>query len=133
MSSRCGACSEPFDEPDVACAGCGAPRFVVEPFLEIVSGASDGVGRTIPERGLVVGREPQRSDVALNDATVSRIHATIRRDEGRCVVHDEQSTSGVLVDGRRVEGQRALRHGSTVQFGNTHAVVYLPTATEEGA
>jgi len=49
-----------------------------------------------------VGRYPE-SDIFLDDVTVSRRHAEIRRDDGRFFVHDAGSLNGTYVNLERVE------------------------------
>src|SRR5919199_1289257 len=61
-----------------------------------------------------IGRHPD-SDIFLDDITVSRRHAEIRRD-GRFSLHDVGSLNGTYVNRERVE-DADLRSGDEIQIG----------------
>src|SRR5918998_2837522 len=62
-----------------------------------------------------VGRHPD-SDIFLDDITVSRRHAEIRRADGGFSLHDVGSLNGTYVNRERVEGAE-LRSGDEIQIG----------------
>jgi pSer/pThr/pTyr-binding forkhead associated (FHA) protein len=62
-----------------------------------------------------VGRHPD-SDIFLDDITVSRRHAEIRRAPGRFYLHDVGSLNGTYVNKERVE-EADLRPGDEIQIG----------------
>lgn len=62
-----------------------------------------------------VGRHPD-SDIFLDDITVSRRHAEIRRSGGGFTLHDVGSLNGTYVNRERVE-QAELRSGDEIQIG----------------
>lgn len=62
-----------------------------------------------------IGRHPE-SDIFLDDITVSRRHAEIRRDNGDFVLADVGSLNGTYVDRERVEAAD-LRSGDEIQIG----------------
>ncbi len=62
-----------------------------------------------------IGRSPA-SDIALDDASVSRRHALVARRGERTVILDDRSLNGVAVNGTRV-GEAELRDGDTVAIG----------------
>jgi pSer/pThr/pTyr-binding forkhead associated (FHA) protein len=62
-----------------------------------------------------VGRHPE-SDIFLDDVTVSRRHAEIRRSPGGFSLHDVGSLNGTYVNRERVEGAE-LRSGDEIQIG----------------
>ncbi|MFN2489010.1 MAG: FHA domain-containing protein [Actinomycetota bacterium] len=62
-----------------------------------------------------VGRHPD-SDIFLDDITVSRRHAEIRRSDGGFSLHDVGSLNGTYVNRERVEGAE-LRAGDEIQIG----------------
>lgn len=82
--------------------------------------------RLFPEQGgepsnisldrAVVGRDPA-CDLHLRDASVSRRHAEIRRNDDEWMVIDLKSANGVLIDGERTS-HGVLLPGQTLQFGN---------------
>jgi pSer/pThr/pTyr-binding forkhead associated (FHA) protein len=62
-----------------------------------------------------IGRNPE-SDVFLDDVTVSRRHAELRRAGGRFELHDVGSLNGTYVNRERVDAV-TLRSGDEVQIG----------------
>jgi hypothetical protein len=80
--------------------------------------------------GIVIGRGND-ADLRIDDPGVSRKHIEIRvedpQDLGgapRISVHDLGSTTGVLVNGKRVE-QATLVDGATIRIGNTTMSLHL--------
>ena len=69
---------------------------------------------------VVVGRDAD-SDVALEwDPKVSSLHARLEREGRYWTLHDDGlSRNGSFVEGERVEGQRVLRDGDELRFGDT--------------
>ena len=68
-----------------------------------------------------IGRHPE-SDIFLDDITVSRRHAEIRRDASGFSLHDVGSLNGTYVNRERVEGAD-LRSGDEIQIGKFKLVV----------
>src|ERR671918_1349215 len=68
-----------------------------------------------------IGRHPE-SDIFLDDITVSRRHAEIRRGSDGFSLHDVGSLNGTYVNRERVEGAE-LRSGDEVQIGKFKLVV----------
>jgi pSer/pThr/pTyr-binding forkhead associated (FHA) protein len=67
-----------------------------------------------------VGRHPE-SDVFLDDLTVSRRHAKVRRDGGDFVIDDTGSLNGTYVNRERV-GTAVLARGDEVGIGKFRLV-----------
>ncbi len=65
----------------------------------------------------VIGRH-ESCDIVLPSASVSRQHARIFVDNGRCFVEDMGSSNGVVVDGQRVVNQRDLGMASQIKIGD---------------
>ena len=63
----------------------------------------------------VIGRHPD-SAIFLDDITVSRRHAEIRRGDGSFSLHDVGSLNGTYVNRERVE-ESPLRSGDEIQIG----------------
>jgi DNA-binding NtrC family response regulator len=82
---------------------------------------------------LVIGRRGHvEGPLALDDHEVSRRHAVVEPDAGGgWALVDQESKNGVFVDGARVEGRRALTHGSVVRVGRT-LLVYLDVELTRG-
>ncbi|MDQ3645889.1 MAG: zinc-ribbon and FHA domain-containing protein [Actinomycetota bacterium] len=68
-----------------------------------------------------IGRHPD-SSIFLDDITVSRRHAEIRRDESGFSLHDIGSLNGTYVNRERVESS-PLRSGDEIQIGKFKLVV----------
>jgi hypothetical protein len=62
-----------------------------------------------------IGRHPD-SQIFLDDITVSRRHAEIRRDTEGFAIHDVGSLNGTYVNRERVE-EAGLRSGDEIQVG----------------
>ncbi len=65
-----------------------------------------------------VERDGARLTLRFADARISTTHASITRADGAFVLADRQSKNGVIVNGRRVDGQR-LRDGDVIECGRT--------------
>jgi pSer/pThr/pTyr-binding forkhead associated (FHA) protein len=137
-------CAHPVDPDDRFCRLCGAPVGHDATSVGITGPASSGslpaVGSGVaPDLGpgeavLVVqrgmgagasyllvgdlvtaGREPD-SDLFLDDVTVSRRHAELRRMADGWLLRDVGSLNGTYVNRRRIE-ETALSAGDEVQIG----------------
>ncbi len=85
--------------------------------LKVVRGPRTGVEYALPPEGEIrIGRNPQHCTIFLNDMTVSRLHATIDRIEGRYMIHDENSYNGVWVNNKNVN-TKVLEPGDYLQIG----------------
>lgn len=68
---------------------------------------------------MTVGRS-RDSDIFLEDLAVSRTHITVfRDDQGRYILHDENSANGTFLNGQRVTSDNLLEEGDEVQIGKT--------------
>ena len=81
-----------------------------------------------------VGREG--TDVLLEDQTVSRRHALVILEDGKCFVEDLGSTNGTSVNGAQVaKGERVeVESGAELKFGSsvlTLGLPEMPVVTEE--
>ena len=78
-----------------------------------------------------VGRE--NTDVLLADPTVSRRHALIVMDAGKCWVQDVGSTNGTYVNGQQIHvGETVeLPDGGEVKFGSVVLSMKLPIVETE--
>ncbi len=82
----------------------------------------DGNGQTadrfsFDHGAYVIGRH-EECDIVLPSTSVSRQHARIFIDNGRCYVEDLGSSNGVVVDGQRVIKQRDLGTASQIKVGD---------------
>lgn len=69
-----------------------------------------------PARRYTLGRSP-RSDVALADPMLSRLHAELHAAGGEWHIDDRGSVNGVFVNGHRIEAATALADGDRVVVG----------------
>jgi len=58
----------------------------------------------------------------IDDATVSRMHATIMEESGQIWIVDLGSNAGTLVNGKKIN-RHALKRGDEIQLGATRIVV----------
>lgn len=71
--------------------------------------------------GAVIGRSHD-CDVVLEDSGISRRHAHIHPTPEGWAIEDLQSTNGVLLNGERLRGARALHVGDRIELGSTELV-----------
>lgn len=84
--------------------------------LLIVTRGPNAGSRFLLDRDVTtIGRHPD-SHVFLDDVTVSRRHAEVRREDGVFVLHDLGSLNGTYLAGERVDSQ-SLANGDEVQVG----------------
>ncbi len=76
-----------------------------------------------------IGRHPD-SDIVLNDVTVSRRHAVIRRLDGHYTLEDAASLNGTYLDRNRIDSA-ALSHGNEIQIGKFRFLFVNPSTKEE--
>lgn len=85
----------------------------------MLSGSRRGQRESFDKSLVAIGRHPL-SDLRFDpdaDRDVSSKHAELRTVNGRCVVVDMNSTNGTFVNGERIAGERELRQGDVVSFG----------------
>jgi uncharacterized protein YkwD len=79
-------------------------------------GSSDSRDYSLDKRTVAIGSHPS-NDVVLEDASISRRHATITRTAGGFVLADLGSTNGTFVNDERVRGPTTLTRGDQIRFG----------------
>jgi Nif-specific regulatory protein len=96
----------------------------LRPRLLVIAGPSKDSTIPLPDGEATLGRDPTNA-VAVPDASVSRKHCLIRRDEdGRFQIKDLDSRNGTLVNGLPVKEQW-LRHGDQITTGDSVFVFLL--------
>jgi len=83
--------------------------------LVIKKGPDAGMSFTINRNVIVVGRHPE-SDIFLDDVTVSRRHAEIRREGNAFNLLDTGSLNGTYLNRERIETS-LLENGDEIQIG----------------
>lgn len=86
--------------------------------------------QTLPFEGdaLRIGRLKE-NDIVISNASVSRFHAVLRREDDQVVLEDSGSENGCYVNGTRVEGRIALEAGDEIAIGK-HQLVLKEGADE---
>lgn len=91
--------------------------------LLVVQRGPNAGSRYLLDQDLVrIGRHPE-ADILLDDITVSRKHAEIRRAPEGYAVHDVGSLNGTYLNRQRVE-EALLRNGDELQIGKYRLVFY---------
>ena len=90
--------------------------------LVVKRGPNAGSKFLIDKDVTTAGRHPE-SDIFLDDVTVSRRHAEVRRKDGRYEIHDMGSLNGTYVNRDRVESTQ-LANGDEIQIGKFKLVFF---------
>jgi pSer/pThr/pTyr-binding forkhead associated (FHA) protein len=90
--------------------------------LVVKRGPNAGSNFVIDKEVTTAGRHPE-SDIFLDDVTVSRRHAEIRRRDGRFFVRDLGSLNGTYVNRERVD-ETELASGDELQIGKFKLVFF---------
>ncbi len=90
-------------------------------------GPKAGARYSLDEDLVTLGRHP-KSDIFLDDITVSRRHAEVRRDGARYWVSDVGSLNGTYVNRERAD-DRELADGDELQVGKFKLVFVHGTGT----
>jgi hypothetical protein len=85
--------------------------------LIVIYGAHLGKQYHMGPKRMLIGRT-DRSDIVIDDSSVSREHASIERKDGRFILEDLKSTNGTFINGEVVD-VRVLNHGDKIRIGNT--------------
>ena len=98
------------DNVDATLDRAGAPCLVV------THGSLTGSRFMLRDEIVTIGRDT-RSDVFLDDITVSRHQAEIRRRGSDLVLVDTGSFNGTYLNGERINEEAVLAQGDELQFG----------------
>jgi hypothetical protein len=89
-------------------------------------GPSRGARFLITTAGASIGRSPE-SDIFLDDVTVSRSHATIKREDNDYIFTDSGSLNGSYINNQQTSSHR-LSTGDEIQIGKFHMLFIGATA-----
>ncbi len=95
--------------------------------LVVLRGPNTGARFLLDADQVSTGRHPD-SDIFLDDVTVSRTHATFRREGDDFIVQDVGSLNGTYVNRERIE-EATLKTGDEVQIGKFRLVFYAGAVT----
>ena len=98
-----------------------------EGLFVVPQGPKAGARYSLDDDLVTVGRHPE-SDIFLDDITVSRRHAEVRRDGARYWVRDVGSLNGTYVNRERAD-DRELIDGDELQVGKFKLVFVHGTGT----
>lgn len=118
---ECGAQLEGATESFPAVAEAALAAYGIEfdasdvPVLVLLKGAEVGERFYLERPEVSIGRDP-RSDIFLNDVTVSRHHALVRVSADGVSIEDTGSLNGTYVNDKLVESA-ALVNGDALQIG----------------
>ena len=121
-----GAPVEPVTEPDPSLSAQDqATVDALVPgtaLLVVLRGPNTGARFLLDSDEVSSGRHPD-SDIFLDDVTVSRKHATFRREGDDFLVRDVGSLNGTYVNRERID-DITLKTGDEVQIGKFRLVFY---------
>ncbi len=86
-------------------------------YLQVDAGPDQGKTFSIGATPVIVGRR-QDCDIVLSDTSVSRNHARLDFNRGRCIITDLDSTNGIIVNDVLVK-TKTLETGDVVTLGTT--------------
>jgi FHA domain/zinc-ribbon domain len=105
-----------FDPDDLEEASPLEDLGVEGPALVVRSGGGRAGEHFVPsDDSTTIGRSPD-CDIFLDDVTVSRRHAVLRRRDGAFVIEDQGSLNGTFVNRHRIESAE-LTDGDELQIG----------------
>ena len=94
--------------------------------LIVTRGGTAGARFALADDVVTIGRHPE-STIFLDDITVSRRHAEVRRSpDGQYRLADVGSLNGTYLDGERID-EAPLREGAQVQVGKFRLVFVIGT------
>ncbi len=91
--------------------------------LVVRSGPTPGKVYPIMKNEVIIGRDPN-ADILVNDAEVSRHHASIKLTPDGYVIEDLGSTNGTVINGDRLAGPHLLRAGEIVSLGEHITLIF---------
>ena len=68
-------------------------------------------------------------DVVIDDSTVSRFHAVLSCRATGWMIFDTNSTSGTVLNGRRIDKKHTLKDGDKIRFGSVEYEFYSTAVT----
>lgn len=89
----------------------------------VVKKGSDAGAKFVLDKDVVSCGRDSGSDIFLDDVTVSRKHAQIRRDDAAFTITDLGSLNGTFLNRRRVDTER-LSNGDEIQIGKFKLIFF---------
>ena len=102
-------------------------------WLTITSGEGQGLAVRIEGQRVLVGSGPENR-IIVHDDDVDPIHALFEiAADGDVEVQDLRTRAGTWVNGTRIEGATAIRHGDEIKIGNTVLTATLKDPAQSDA
>ena len=121
----CPKCAAENPDDATRCAKCSDSLSVA--VLEVIRGEVTEKIRFLKPRSYEVGRA-RHNDIALNEPSISKLHARIEYQDGRFFIEDAGSMHGVYVNAAKVR-RAELAPGAQVQLGNV-TLKFSPLGSE---
>ncbi len=93
------------------------------PVLIVQEGTQAGQRWPLNKTELTIGRGGE-CDVLINDKTVSRRHARIRREGDKWILYDE-SKNGTHINGQNIPGSHCLSDGDVIAIATAVKIVFV--------
>ncbi len=90
---------------------------------------AEGFAHPVTRAVTRIGRDP-KTDIVIEDRTVSANHARVDWRDGEFRVVDLRSLNGTFLNGERIKGEAILRHGDVVRF-HSHDFRFRTAAGEQ--
>lgn len=90
--------------------------------------ASSGHIIDISKSETSIGRA-KACDVVISDISVSRFHAVLSKRSTGWMIFDTNSTSGIRLNGKKIEKKSILKDGDCLLFGKSEFVFYSTAVT----
>ncbi len=113
----CPVCRRQLSRDAARCRACGTPRPDPSGHVRHLDLVLTGGERVPLDRSLTIGRAPA-SDLRLEDASVSRVHARIEVGSNGTALEDLGSSYGTFLDGRQVSQRTPLAAGMRIELGD---------------
>jgi signal transduction histidine kinase len=121
----CPKCAAENPDDATRCAKCSDSLSVA--VLEVIRGEVTEKIRFLKPRSYEVGRA-RHNDIALNEPSISKLHARIEYQDGRFFIEDAGSMHGVYVNAAKVR-RAELSPGAQIQLGNV-TLKFSPLGSE---
>ena len=110
----------------IADGAVGDVEWTASAILVVKRGPNAGSRFPLHQPVTSAGRDP-RSDIFLDEATVSRRHAEFRSERGELRVVDIDSLNGTYVNGQLIDSA-VLTNGDEIQMGKFRLVLLIQPA-----
>jgi predicted component of type VI protein secretion system len=94
------------------------------PMLLVIEGPGPNQRVLIEQEIVMIGRD-EDCDLMIPDRQVSRRHARVRLEEGRCFLEDLGSKNGTFVNGQELVGPYLLQDGDKIEIALCCRLVFV--------